>query len=82
MTYCLMTEDKKVRVEIRCSLADRPETVAQLLIGIHDGRIELISPKKLSDKYRELKELTLDTDWERTGTNLRQINWPAIENLK
>jgi len=81
MTYCLMTEDGKLRIEIRCLVQYRPECINDLLINMHSGYIMLVSPKTLPKKYRELSKAALMTDWERTGVGLRQINWIATENL-
>jgi hypothetical protein len=81
MTYCLQTEDGKVRIEIRCSLADRPETMADLVIGIRNGTIQMIKPQKLRKRLQELKNIEFHTDWERTGTQARYINWIPTENL-
>ena len=81
MTYCLMTEDGKVRIEIRCTLANRPETVADLLIGVREGKIQMVRPKELTARLQKLSDQDLGTDWERTGSQARYINWTPIENL-
>ena len=85
MTYCLMTEDGKIRVEIRCNFANKPETMGELCLGLETGDIKPIrgcgkvSLTKAFAKYNS-KELLI-TDWERTGTNLRNINWIPTESL-
>ena len=83
MTYCLMTEDGKIRVEIRCSLADKPTTVGELYAGVTTDRIQMIKPTKLPIKVEsgDYVDVELDTDWERTGVGSRLINWIPIENL-
>ena len=86
MTYCLMTEDKKIRVEIRCNLANRPENVGDFVLGVREGRIEMIKPKNLPKAVREDKGAgcdgrKLETDYERTGVGGRYINWIPTENL-
>jgi hypothetical protein len=86
MTYCLKTEDGKIKVEIRCTLANRPTTVGEFVLGVREGRIELIKPKSLPKAVREDKSAVddsreLDTDWEATGGQARYINWIPIENL-
>ena len=86
MTYCLVTEDGKVRIEIRCTLANRPDTVGDFVLGVREGRIEMVKPKNLPKAVREDKgaacdDRDLDTDWEATGGQARYINWIPIENL-
>jgi len=83
MTYCLMTEDGKVKVEIRCTLANRPQTVGDLVLGLREGRIEMIKPKNLPkgvDPKDPCRNDKLTTDWEGTGTQARYINWITTEN--
>jgi len=82
MTYCLVTEDGKVRVEIRCTLANRPETVGDLVLGVHDGTIMMVKPQKLPIRAINHVEEEFGVDWERTGTGGRFINWIPIENLQ
>ena len=80
MTYCLMTEDKLLRVEIYCSATNRPDTVDDLVQGIRAKTIELAIGSRLP-KMLPMPTIKLETDWERTGTGLRQMNWIATENL-
>ena len=82
MTYCLMTEDGKIRVEISCLVKNRPTTVGQLVKRIEQGTVDLLKPQKLTDRLRDADPKTeLDTDWTATGTGGRFINWIPIENL-
>ena len=86
MTYCLKTEDNNVRVEFRCTLANKPKRVGDFVLGVREGRIEMIKPKKLpkallDDKGACCDSRELDTDWDATGIGGRFINWIPIENL-
>ena len=85
MTYCLMTEDRKIRVEIRCILANKPENLIELVTGINAGTIELLKPKSIVTAFSKRPEGKNDeplyTDWERTGISARNINWIRIEDL-
>jgi len=85
MTYCLMTEDGKVRVEIRCSYANRPDDVGELVLGVREGRIQMVKPqnlpKRIDEKGSACDGRELCTDWTATGIGGRFINWIAIENL-
>lgn len=83
MIYCLMTEDKKLRVEISCTMANKPTCTHSLLLGINDKTINLLKgTKKSIEKYIDNETgVDLDTDWERTGVGGRYINWIPTENL-
>lgn len=82
MIYCLMTEDKKIRVEIQCPLISKPNSVFLLAIGVEQGYITMIKPKKfMSTVEADAVNRLLDTDWERNGVQPMYINWIPTENL-
>ena len=45
MTYCLMTEDGKIRLEIRCLLKDRPSNLGQFIRRVEQGKVVIVMAK-------------------------------------